>query len=190
MSTRVLAIVATVAVLLAVGLYGGRAGWFTSSSGDGDDFVPPDTNRLGVTPPREYTPNEKAIAFADWESIGGSPVVGVGSEMSDAAPPHAVLSDVDGRAVVGIRVPAKKSDGKPYIGYSLQVRVGDSRVWGTYVPRKEARDASALLRLSLNLAQFQPLVGVGQEVSVIVGGTAMRKGDTLGIVRLELPKTS
>lgn len=189
MSTRVLAIAAIAAVLLAAGLYGARAGWFGGGGSD-DDYPAVDRSRLGVVPPRTNVPNQTAIAFAEWGTPEAMPVVGVGAAISDSAPPHAVLTNADGRANVAIRVPHDKADGKPYMGYSVQVRVGDTRVWGTTLPRSLAKNGEAVIHLSLNLASFQSVAGADQPVTVVVDGTAMRKGDVIGIVRLELPKAS
>jgi hypothetical protein len=181
--TRWLIAAAVAAVALAAGLYGARAGWFGGA--DEEELAPP---QLGQAPPeRPVDTHDDAPARADWGAPEGTPVVGVGAERSDAAPAQATLRVADGRADVAIRVPRAKADGTPYTGYMLEVRAGERRVWGGNVPARTRGGADDRILLSLNAAH---LGAAGAEpVTVVVGGSAPRKGDTLGMVRLTVQRT-
>ena len=185
MPTRWLVAMAVAAVLLAVGLYGVRAGWFGGR--DADDFTPP---KLGQAPPeRKVDTHEDAIARSGWGAPAGAPLVGVGAAVSTDAPTQATLPVADGRANVGIRVPRAKANGTPYNGYSLEVRSGTQHLWGSFVPVGAAKGENEAIALSLN-ANLLHAIGADQEpITVVVGGTAPRKGDTLGMVHLTLQQT-
>lgn len=186
MSTRWLAIIAVAAVLLASGLYGYRTGWF--GGGDDEEDVPyvPGTGEA-TRPDRPVDARENAVARAAWGVPDGAPQVGIGAAVSADAPTHAALTVKDDRAEVGIRVPRAKGDGKPYNGYFVELRAGDSRVWSTTVPAAGASADREPIGLSINVAALRASGADTSALSVVVGGTAMRKGDTLGIARLELP---
>jgi hypothetical protein len=181
-ATWVVAVAAVAAVLLAAGLYGARAGWFAGD--DDDDFVPP---KLGqAPPPRSVLTHDDAVARAAWGGEAGAPVVGVGTAVTAEAPPQATLAVEGGRANVAIRVPAAKPGGKPYTGYSLELRSGDRRLWGSFVP-VGARGSADAIGLSLNADLIHSIGDDKEPITVVVGGSALRKGDSLGIVRLTLP---
>jgi hypothetical protein len=182
-NTRWLIVAAVAAVALAAALYGARAGWF---GGDDDEFAPP---QFGQAPPaRKVDTHDDAPARAAWGAPEGAPVVGVGEARTDAAPAQATLPVADGRANVAIRVPRAKADGTPYTGYMLEVRSGTRRVWGTSLPAGGRGSAEAIL-LSLNAGYLHAAGDDAEPVTVVVGGAAPRKGDSLGMVRLTLQQT-
>jgi len=183
-STRWLIVAAVAAVLLATGLYGVRAGWF---SHEDDSALAPDAD----TPPPERSAlaHDDAVARADWSAPSGGPVVGVGNAVADDAPTQATLPVANGRADVHIRVPRKKADGKPYIGYSLEVKAENRRIWGVYLPAEGAKSKNDAIDLSFNSQLLHSLGADAAPVTVVVSGTAMSKGDTLGIVRLTIQQT-
>jgi len=185
MSTRWIALIAATAIVFGAALYGYRTGWFGGS--DDDEFVPPNLNEAANRTPRPVDHRETAFARAEWSAPSGTPLVGVGSAVSATAPTHATLAVADGRANVGIVVPRTKSDGKPFNGYLVEVRSGDQRVWSMQVPLAGAKSESDAIWLSLNLAALHSAGADAAPLSVLVGGAGMRKGETLGIARLELP---
>jgi hypothetical protein len=182
-----LIVAAVAAVLLATGLYGARAGWFAGDE-DAADFVP---QTVSVPAPERpvSTIRDEAVARADWAAPSGAPVVGVGGAVAADAPQQATLPVANGRADVHIRVPRNKADGTAYNGFSLEVRAGERRLWGTYLPAQAAKDRNDVVAVSFNAALLHSLGADAEPLTVVVGGTAMRKGDTLGIVRLTIQQT-
>ena len=170
------------AVLLGVGLYGVRDGWFTSAA---DEFVAEFPPKGLDLPPRPVDTHEDAVARAAFGIPGGAPVLGVGRM---GGPSEAALAVRDGRAEVAIRVPLAREDGTPYHGYSLEVRSGQRRLWGTRLPTTEARGkAIEAVALSFNAELLRSIGAADAPLTVLVGGTAVGKGDMLGIVQLTLP---
>lgn len=174
------------AVLLAVGLYGARAGWF---GGGGDDEFQRPTN-LGQAPPKHtMTPREDLLATVDWGTPENAPIVGVGAASTPDAPPQATLPVADGKASLRIRVPRARQDGTPYTSFLVEVRSGSQRIWGGNVPAKSAHDRDETIALSLNTNVLGTVGADVNALSVLVGGSAPRKGDTLGIIRIALQQT-
>ena len=172
------------AVLLGAGLYGVRAGLFGSTDDELVSEFPPKGLDL---PPRPVDTHEDAVARAAFGIPEGAPVLGVGRT---GGPSEATLTVRDGRAEVAIRVPLAREDGTPYHGYSLEVRSGQRRLWGTRLPTTEARGkAIEAVALSFNAELLRSIGAADAPITVVVGGTAVKKGDTLGIVQLTLPPT-
>jgi hypothetical protein len=171
------------AVLLGVGLYGVRAGWFESEEDEFAYEFPPKGRDLS---PRPVDTREDAVARAAFGIPEGAPVLGVGGA---GGPSEATLTVREGRADVAIRVPRANQGGKPYLGYSIEVRSGERRLWGTRLPTTEADAAIEAVAISFNAELLRSIGAADAPLTVVVGGTAMRKGDALGIVQLTLPPT-
>jgi hypothetical protein len=171
------------AVLLGVGLYGVRAGWFESAEDEfAYEFPPKGVDRT----PRPVDTHEDAVARAAFGIPEGAPVLGVGGV---GGPSEATLTVRDGRAEVAIRVPRGPQNGKPYNGYSIEVRSGERRLWGTRLPVNETDAKIEAVAISFNAELLRSIGAADAPLTVVVGGTAMRKGDALGIVQLTLPPT-
>jgi hypothetical protein len=176
-------VAAVAAVLLATSLYGARAGWFAGE--DDSDLVPQTVNVPAPERP-VLGMRDDAVARADWTPPEGAPVVGVGSAVAADAPAQATLTVANGRADVHIKVPRQKADGGAYIGYSLEVKSGDKRIWGTYMPAQAAKGRNDTIAVSFNAPLLHSIGADAAPVTIVVSGTAMSKGDTLGIVRLTI----
>ena len=169
-------------VLLGVGLYGVRAGWFESNEEAASEW-PPKGRDL---PPRQTATHEDAVARAMFGIPEGAPVLGVAGM---GGPSEATLAERNGRAEVAIRVPRARRDGKPYIAYSIDVRSGDRRLWGNRLPIAEASGPIEAVAISFNTELLRSIGAANAPLTVAVGGSVLGKGDALGIVQLTLPPT-
>jgi hypothetical protein len=179
-------VAAVAAVLLATGLYGVRAGWFAGE--DDSDLIPQTVNVPAPERPVIDT-HDSAVAKANWAAPEGAPIVGVGSAVAADAPAQATLPVTNGRADVRIKVPRQKASGGDYVGYSLEVKAGEKRIWGTYLPAKAAKSVNDAIAISFNVPLLHSIGADAGPIAVVVDGTAMVKGDTLGIVRLTIQQT-
>ena len=173
------------AVLLGVGLYGVRAGWFES---DEEELAGPNfPARTGGDAPRHPIVNrDEALARASWGAPEGAPVLDVASS---GGPSVAALATRDGRAEATIRVPRKRADGSSYSGYSLEVWSGERRLWGGQVFSAEARDAETIA-VSFNSELLRSVGAADAPLTVVVSGNAPPgRGDQLGRLQLTVPPT-
>jgi hypothetical protein len=185
---------AGVAVLLAVGLYGARAGWFTSETTKPPIDVSKDksiANALEAPlPPQEVAVANSEAANSGWTVTPGAQVVAVGGA---DGPSNAMLEVRDGRAYAAIRVPRARADGTNYVSYSFVVRSGARQLYGNQLAVIEAPNRNPeAIALTFN-ADLLRSIGADREPIVVVVGASDatgKYGEQLGMVQLTLPPTS
>lgn len=150
--TTKLAAIAGIAVVAAVGLYIVRSVWLAEAP------PPPATNYAA---PQSSDPNgpslrDQAVGNAEWGVPNGAPILGVGSTATADTPSNATLEIKDGRTVFGLRLPKTHDSGETFDGYTIDLRSGESRLWGTTL-RGSVKEGDNIATISLNTTALAPL---------------------------------
>ena len=191
-STPWLMAAAGAAVLLAVGLYGVRAGWFASDEDPPPPVIKRNTNKnTGVpepAPPQEVTVADTEAVNSGWTVAPGAQVVAVGGV---EGPSSATLEVHDnGRAYAAIRVPRARADGTAFISYSFAVRSAERQLYGNQLLVAEAPNRiPEAIALTLNANLLRSIGADRQPISIVVGASDAtgKYGEQLGMVQLTLP---
>ena len=190
-STRTLVAVAGVAVALAVALFGFQAGWFTSSDDEAPDWGEMQSAREQATQ-QKVASAAGGVVQASWDPLPeGAPVAGVGPAAGPDAPSQISIPVDNGRGAAGVRLPRNRPTGAHYTAISVELRSGNQRVWGTYLPIRGTKEEFAVMALSFDAAAMRAGKVDTSAMTLVVSGVSLedrrrQKSDTIGEVRLSL----